>query len=230
MRKKKLSKKEKKLQDEVKKLKRELSKIKKEKSKSEKAIYYKRSKPKEKGLRPRHDKEYSEVRIEERKGQPFLIARKPNGKIISSKSYNPDTLEQDILYYKSERRFTSRKQNKSYGKSYLWKTGNLQQYRKYNKETEKGKGVRNEDKYSEYILFIDGEIKTAKGIKNISRCSDAHSLDYPKERAYKEAEERFYSSCAKELLGDNHYDENEGRKLESKHLIEITDTYISYKR
>jgi hypothetical protein len=174
--------------------------------------------------------EYREVKIEKRGKIKYIVARTQKGKIKSYKKYNPKTYEDDILYYRQEKTFQKRSKETNYGKSYKYKSGTLLQYRKYDKENQKAKGVKDESRFSEYVIYIEGKLKIKGRWEKIARSSSAHSINYPKERAYREAEETFYSDSARMILGDGHYDESEGKQLEFNNRIEITDVYISYRK
>lgn len=167
------------------------------------------------------------IKIEKRNNVSYLIARKPNGKIISYKKYNKKEYENDILYFKQERTFKRRTAETSYGKKYTFKSGKTLRYRKYDVNTEKGKGVKTESRYESYIIYIEGYYKDKTGIHKITRSSDEHNITYPKSRAYDEANSRFLADIAYILTAN--YDENEGQRLMENDRIVITDYYISYR-
>jgi hypothetical protein len=181
---------------------------------------------------PRYLKsDYREIKIEKRKdGFKYIVGRTRKGKVISYKRYNPKTYEDDILYYKQEKTFQKRSKETNYGKSFKYKSGTLLQYREYDKQSQKAKGVKKESRFSEYVIYIEGRVKINGKWNNIARSSSAHSINYPKEKAYDEAEETFYSDSARMILGEGHYDENEGKQLEANQRVEITNVYLSYRK
>jgi hypothetical protein len=177
--------------------------------------------------KPKDEKPYSEVKVEIIKGKQYLVARRKDGKIKSKKVYEEERMYEDILYYNKERTFKKRAENKNYGKKYTYKSGKIIRYREFNIRTEKARGIKTEDPNSVYIIYIEGWYEKNKTKHYISRSSDSHPLSYPKDKAYLEAEERFYSDASR-LMGHG-YDEHEGIRLEKGGLIQITNTYISYR-
>lgn len=175
--------------------------------------------------------------VETFRGKKYIVIRENNR--VSRKKYDRKSYSDDIKTYKEFRSFQNPKQIKSYGKSYTFKSGTTVRYRKYIEKENRGKGVRNESRYTFYQIYVDGYVVRNRKTIFYSRSSNRHEIGYPKSKAYDEALRNFYHSANLMYL----YDENEKRKYDKSDSKQqkllryvhskgsepvITDVYITY--
>jgi hypothetical protein len=175
--------------------------------------------------------------VEKFRNEKYIVIR-DNGR-VKRKKYNPKTYDDDIANYKEFRSFYNPKQTKSYGKSYTFKSGTTVRYRTYDDKNERGKGVRNESRYTFYQIYVEGYVVRNGHKYYYARSSDKHELGYPKDAAKQEAINRFYQSGQQIYL----YDEKDKKKYDSasskqqtliRHLFSrgdepvIENIYITY--